>query len=72
MKSWYWRRKACKPDSFFLSTSLFGPYCCRRCCASAALKPLVGSTFSCPATASGVIAYHLTSDAAPADPGDPV
>ena len=59
MKSLYWRRKACQPDSFFLAASSLGPYCCKRCCASAALKPFAGSTFSCSATASGVIAYHF-------------
>ena len=40
MKSWYWRRKACQPDSFFLAASSLGPYCCRRCCASACAQPL--------------------------------
>ena len=59
MKSLYWRRKACQPDSFFLAARMLAPYCCRRCCASAALSPFAGSTFSCPATASGVIAYHF-------------
>jgi hypothetical protein len=44
IRSRYWRRKACQPDSFFLSARWFGPYCCKRCCASAALKPLAGST----------------------------
>ena len=28
MRSRYWRRKACQPDSFFLSASLLGPYFC--------------------------------------------
>ena len=59
MKSLYWRRKACSPVSFFLAASTLGPYCCRRCCASAALNPLAGSTFSCCATASGASAYHF-------------
>ena len=43
MKSWYWRRKACSPDSFFLAARRLGPYCCSRCSASAALNPLAGS-----------------------------
>ena len=59
MKSLYWRRKACKPDSFFVAASSLRPYCCKRCCASAALKPLAGSTFSCWATASNVSAYQF-------------
>ena len=59
MKSWYWRRKACKPDSFFLAARTLGPYCCKRCCASAALSPFAGSTFSCWATASVVRLYHF-------------
>ena len=24
MKSWYWRRKACQPDSFFLAARIVG------------------------------------------------
>ena len=59
MKSRYWRRNACQPDSFFLAARTLGPYCCRRCCASVALSPFAGSTFSCCATASGVIEYHF-------------
>jgi len=44
MKSRYWRRNACHPDSFFFPASWLGPYFCRRACASAALRPLAGST----------------------------
>ena len=53
MKSLYWRRNACKPDSFFLAASSLGPYFASRCFASAALKPFAGSTSSARATSSG-------------------
>ena len=59
IRSLYWRRKAWRPDSFFPAASSLGPYCVRRCCASAVLRPFAGSTFSCAATSSGVIAYHV-------------
>ena len=44
IKSWYWRKKACQPDSCFLATNWLGPYSCSRCCASAELRPFAGST----------------------------
>ena len=59
MKSWYWRRKACQPDSFFLPVNSLRPYFCSRCCASAELNPLAGSTSSTSETAPAVMAYQF-------------
>src|SRR5262245_59990228 len=73
MKSWYWRRKACSPDSFAFAASWLGPCCCRRCAASAALSPRAGSTPRRWATASGVRLYQAGScPAGAAGAGDAV
>ena len=52
MKSRYWRRNACRPDSFFPSARRFEPWDCNRRSASSALSPRSSLTPSRCATAS--------------------
>jgi hypothetical protein len=52
MKSRYWRRNACRADSFLAAVSRFGPRDWSRRPASSALSPRAGSTPSSWATAA--------------------
>ena len=60
MKSWYWRRNAWKPDSFFAAASRFGPVVPSRERASSALRPRPGSTASSRATEVASSEYQST------------
>jgi hypothetical protein len=51
MKSRYWRRNACRPDSFLAPVSRFGPWDWSRRRASSTLRQRSGSTPSSWATA---------------------
>ena len=53
IRSWYWRRKACRPDSTALAAKTFEPYCCRRRSTSSSDSPREGSTPRRVATSSG-------------------
>ena len=53
IRSWYWRRKACRPDSVFLASSTLDPCSCRRRSTSDCDSPWAGSTSRRVATSSG-------------------
>ena len=64
MKSWYWRTKACSPDSAFLAASTLEPCSCRRRSTSAADSPRAGSTSRRVATSSGESWYQRATPSA--------